>query len=72
RKVSTQTERKSLYEVLKEAGKPLSARDLFQQAGFTHATIDDFYEELREAVHETETIRSRRNRNNEVYLEVTG
>lgn len=72
RKVSIQTERKSLYETLKEAGKPLSARELFQQAGFTHATIDDFYEELREAVHELETIRRKRNKNNEVHLEVTG
>jgi type I restriction enzyme, S subunit len=72
-KMSVQTGRKSLYETLKDAGKPLSASELFQQAGYAHETIDDFYEELREAVYESRTIRTRRQKNNEdVFLEVTG
>jgi len=71
-KMNVQIGRKSLYETLKEAGKPLSARELFQQAGYAHETIDDFYEELREAVYESRTIRTRPQRNSdEVFLEVT-
>lgn len=72
RKVSTKIERKSLYDTLKEAGKPLSVRGLFQQAGFTHDTVDDFYEELREAVYESGTIQHKRSKSNEVFLEVAG
>lgn len=67
-KVSTQTERKSLYDTLREAGESLSVRDLFQQAGFTHETIDDFYEELRRAVDVDKNVNSWR-RDHEVYLE---
>lgn len=72
-KMNVQAGRKTLYETLKEAARPLSARELFQQAGYAHETIDDFYEELREAVYESRTIRTLPQGNSdEIFLEVTG
>jgi type I restriction enzyme, S subunit len=70
RQVITQTERKSLHETLKEAGKPLSARYLFQQAGFTHETIDEFYDQLREMIRDIPLIQVWRE-DDETFLEVT-
>ncbi|NOK57664.1 MAG: Restriction endonuclease S subunit [Chloroflexi bacterium AL-W] len=70
RKVRTTKEvKKPLYDTLKEAGKPLSASDLFQQAGFSRETIDDFYEQLRQMLRETENIRVQR-KNDDTFLEV--
>lgn len=68
----TTDERKSLYETLKEAGKPLTALELFQQAGFSHETIDEFYEELRYEIGNEGSIQSWRDKDDEVMLEVTG
>lgn len=66
---ATKVVKKPLYETLKEVGKPLFVRDLFQQAGFSQETIDDFYEELREAVDALQTIRIKQNGTDEVLLE---
>ena len=51
-----------------EACESLSLRDLFNKAGFTHDTIDDFYEELMRAVDVDKNVNSWR-RDHEVYLE---
>jgi type I restriction enzyme S subunit len=42
--------RRSLYEVVVEANKPIKPADLFEQARFTIELIDAFYEELRREV----------------------
>jgi type I restriction enzyme S subunit len=70
RKVTTEVVRRSLYETLQEAGQPLPVRDLFQQAGFSQETIDDFYEEVRRAIYIDKVIRCKHGANNEVFLEV--
>lgn len=65
------TKTTSLYDTLKEAGKPLLVLELFQRAGFTYHTIDDFYEEMSRAIREGCVVCSRNNEKQEVFLEIT-
>ena len=67
-KKKTAKTRRSLYDVLIEAGTRLTSEDLFAQAGFMHETVEAFYDELRAAV-DTNQIREIKTIDADVYLE---
>lgn len=50
RKVKTPPEEQSLVDILADAGGTLSAYALFKSSRYEHSSIEDFYEELREAI----------------------
>lgn len=68
-KVRRRKKRRSLYEVLVEAGKPLTPEQLFDEAGFSFEIIDEFYEELRREL-DDRVVQVRPN-DTDVYLRVT-
>jgi type I restriction enzyme S subunit len=63
-------ERRALLDVLGEAG-PLTSGDLFSKAGFTHDSVDAFYEELRELVNQGR-VREERPHPDTVLLKIEG
>lgn len=60
--------KRPILEVLSEAKGKLKPEELFQKANFTEEFVDDFYEELREAV-QAEQIKELRPNETEIYLE---
>jgi len=63
--------RRPLAEVLREQGKPLTPKRLFDLAGFDEDTVDEFYEQLRGLI-EAGTVRERRPNRKDVTLEAVG
>jgi type I restriction enzyme S subunit len=65
---SEQTEkRRSLFEVLSQVTGHLTPKQLFDQAGYTPESIDDFYEELHQEI-KTQRITQERPNNIDIYL----
>ncbi len=60
--------KRPILEVLSEAQGKLKPEQLFRKANFTEEFVDDFYEELREAV-QAEQIKELRPNKTEIYLE---
>ena len=65
------TKRRSLDEVLREQGNPLTPQRLFDLAGFDERSVDGFYEELRKLVQQGK-VRENRPNNKDVTLEAVG
>jgi hypothetical protein len=63
--------RRSLEEVLREQGKPLTPEGLFDLAGFDEDSVDGFYEQLRKLI-EAGKVRENRPNRKDVTLEAVG
>jgi hypothetical protein len=61
--------RTGLFDTLRTIDQAMSPEDLFRQAGFTPASVDEFYEELRQEV-DAGRIRENRVGKREVTLEI--
>jgi type I restriction enzyme S subunit len=68
-RMSSTDNRRSLLEVLKQAGGQLNPEQLFEQAGHTPDSVESFYEELRSEIAVGRIVQERPNRS-EVVLRV--
>jgi type I restriction enzyme S subunit len=64
------TERRPLFEVLRDAGDWITPEKLFVESRHDDDSIDDFYEELKKGV-ESNLILEKRPNNSEVFLKAT-
>jgi type I restriction enzyme S subunit len=60
--------RRSLYDVLNDAGAPLTPESLLEQSGFSEESVDDFYEELKREVLRKRIVEIRAKGSNEIAL----